>query len=156
MTASGAGGRTAAPDRRILRIAVGYAIAGAVVLGLGFWVAGRDPISPGAPEVWSLVIYNPESGAVVDHPLTLMIETRAPLELGAQGWVAGRLHPHVLVNGVELMPAAADIEALGDGRYRWRLPTVSRGTHQVQVVWSGPDHAQIPEGASAPITVEVR
>lgn len=145
-----------APQRRLVAIAAGYALAGAFVLWLGFWVAGRES-RPAVPSAHALVIYDPAPGAVVERPVTLLFETRAPLSLEPAGWVAGRLHLHASVDGVEIMPGPNDIRPLGAGRFRWQLPaTVAAGTRQIQLYWAGPDHRPLVDGASAPVRIEVR
>jgi hypothetical protein len=146
-----------APSKRsIPAIAAGYAVAGATVLWLGFWVSGREPRVAAMPEARALVLYEPAGGTLVERPVDLLFRTSAPLRLERQGWVAGDLHVHAMIDGVAHMPGAADIQELGPGRFRYRLSGVGAGTRTVQLVWAGRDHVESGAGASAPVTFQVR
>lgn len=143
-----------APAGSPMPAVVGILIAGAAVLLLGLWF-GRDGIggTPGRM-VPQITLVEPGPGAVADAGVRVVFETRGLVE-APEGWRAGRLHLHAVLDGVELMPAAADIEPLGEGRYAWRLAPLAAGAHTIQLRWSGPDHAPLAEGATSAVVIEV-
>lgn len=122
----------------------------AAVAGVVLWVA--EPGSGGAAE---LSILRPADGAEVTGPVELVFQTDAPLELGPRGWMADDLHLHASLDERDLMPAAADIEPVGTGRFRWLLPAPGPGAHVLRLYWSDLSHRALDAGASAPVTVQV-
>ena len=117
-----------------------------LILVLGFWVSRRPPADDRQPEVRLL---SPGADTTSDGSVRLQFQTTRPLELQPTGWGTGRFHLHALVNGVERMPAASDIQALPGGDYQWLLSDLPDSA-QVQLVWALPSHQRLPQGASAP------
>jgi hypothetical protein len=72
------------------------------------------------------------------------------------GWNAGGRHVHLLVGGTELMAGSADVQPLGDNRYRWTVRSLPRGARTLQLTWSDEAHRPLAEGASRPVKVTVR
>jgi hypothetical protein len=128
----------------LLPAIIGISIAGALVLVLGFWIAGRPPAGDRRPDVRILA---PSSDTTSDGRLLLEFETSQPLELQPTGWGTGRFHLHALVNGVERMPAANDIQARPRGNYSWLLSDLPDSA-VVQLVWALPSHQRLTEGSS--------
>ena len=142
----------AAPSRPSLTPAViGIALAGALILVLGFWTA-RRPVRVGHPQVDLL---QPGRDTTVSGPLTLVFRSSQRLAMLPTGWGTGRHHVHVLANGVELMPAAADIRPLGNDRYAWVLAGLPDSA-QLQLVWALPNHTRQAAGASRSVLVRTQ
>ena len=129
----------------LLPAIIGISLAGALILVLGFWVSRRQPADDRQPEVHLL---SPGSDTTTNGSVRLQFQTTRPLALQPTGWGAGRFHLHALVNGVERMPAAADIQSLPGGDYQWLLSDLPDSA-QVQLVWALPSHQRLTEGASA-------
>lgn len=139
----------------ILPVVITFLIGGALILTLGFWAGSRER-GPAKEIVPQLTLIEPTDGAVVGQPLELLFEAPARLGMGPGGWGTRRLHLHALVDGVEIMPAATDIQAVGENRYRWVLSNISPGRHEIRLQWAGLDHRPISEGASETVVIEVR
>ncbi len=128
----------------LLPAAIGISVAGAVILVLGFWVSDRSPARNAYP---SITILSPVSDTTISGALALDFETGTPIEPLPAGWGAGRYHLHALINGLERMPAPADIQALPNGRYRWTLSGLPDSA-VVQLVWALPSHQRLAADAS--------
>ncbi|MEX2281705.1 MAG: hypothetical protein WEE89_04360 [Gemmatimonadota bacterium] len=129
----------------LLPVIIGIGLAGALILGLGFWVARRPAAAGQQPEVR---IISPAGDTTTDGSVTLRFATSRPLELVPTGWGAGRYHLHAMVNGVERMPAASAIRPLSAGDYQWTLSELPDSA-EVQLVWALPTHQQTGAGSSA-------
>jgi hypothetical protein len=125
---------------------VGILIAGLVVLAIGLWL-GRRPVGP-AEGLLQIELVRPSAGDTVVGNARIEFRTKARLTKAPEGWRAGRLHLHALVDGVELMPGAADITRIGDGAFVWQLPQLRAGEHEIALRWSAPDHRPVDEGAT--------
>jgi hypothetical protein len=112
-----------------LRVAAMLLVAGAVAAA---WLT-RGGDDAGVPDV---AIDHPLHGDSVTNPVRIVFRSAAALEAGPGGWGAGDLHIHALVNGREVMPAAADITAAGAGRWEWRLPPLQPGEQRVALQWA--------------------
>jgi len=135
---------------------VGILLAGAVILVVGLWL-GRNGIGgdPGRA-VPPLTLVSPAPGDVIAPDARIVFESPR-LVKAPEGWRSGRLHLHAVLDGVELMPGAADIEPLRQhGRFAWRLPPLGAGAHEILLRWSGPDHRPLEEGATPVVRFEVR
>jgi hypothetical protein len=117
----------------------GFLIAGTAVLLIGFLVGERDSPDNAPP---SLQILQPRAGDVVHNPVTVRFRTPADLRLSRGGWAARDLHLHLLLDGRELMPAAADIVA-ADTTFAWTLPPLPPGSHRVYLTWAGRHHGNL-------------
>ena len=125
----------------------------AVVAGIGSLVGGEPEAQ--TPASFPLELQSPANGASVGNPVELVFTTAAPLTQTRMGWGTQGLHLHAAVNGQDVMPAGPEITQIGSGRYRWRLRLSGAGEYTLRLFWSGPDHAPIAEGASAPVAVRV-
>ena len=132
----------------------GILLAGLAVLTIGMWVGGRD--SGGDDALPQLELVAPADGDTIDAPFAVTFGTDARLVKAPEGWRAGRLHLHARIDGVEHMPAAADVEVLGDGRFIWRIPGIGAGMHEVKLLWSDPEHRPLEDGASDSVEFLIR
>ena len=80
-----------------------------------------------------------------------------PIELRASGWGTGRLHLHAWVDGVEHMPAAADIRALDGNTYVWTLSNIQPSMTRLRLylAWSDAAHRPLPASATDTITLRM-
>lgn len=132
---------------------VGFLAAGALILGLGFCLGGREP---SAGTIAPLRIQAPATGDTVANPVVITFATPAALQLDAtMGWSADEMHLHAMVDSVEVMPAAADITPLADTLFAWRLPVLPRGQSRIHLTWAGRHHGNLA-GVSDTIHVHVR
>lgn len=120
---------------------IGFLIAGAIILALGF-LAGQGGGADDLDSVPGLSVIRPQSGDTVANPVAVEFTTPAALELGPAGWVARDLHLHIMVDGRELMPAAADIEPAGAG-FVWILPPLEPGDRRLYLTWAGRHHGNL-------------
>jgi hypothetical protein len=130
----------------------GFLGAGALLLAISFF-ADRRPRGP-APELPPIRMLAPRSGDEVANPVTVRFTTPAPLRLSTNGWTAGDLHLHVLIDGVELMSSAVAIQSQSD-TFTWRLPPLERGGHRIYLTWAARHHANLA-GATDTISITVR
>ena len=119
---------------------IGFLIAGALILAVGF-IAGMRDGSP-ADGLPALAVISPADGDSLSNPITLEFTTPAPLRLGTAGWMAGDMHLHLMAGDTELMPAASDITA-GETSFTWQLPRLPAGTHRVYLTWAGRHHGNL-------------
>jgi hypothetical protein len=128
----------------------------AAVLLMLFGGAGDTTGStePSVPPQITLVA--PASGEQVSGRVPVVFQLPLRLQQGAGGWHVGQFHMHASIDGAEFMPGPADIQPVGTYQYQWTFPPLPPGSRTVRLFWSGPDHRPLPEGASAPVTVEVR
>ena len=135
---------------RFYSIVIGFALAGVLILGLGFWVSRRP--TPAQP---SVMLLSPNRDTTFDRELDLHFETSIPLRLLPTGWGNGRYHLHALVDSVEVMAGAQDLQPTGANRFRWTLRGITRPA-RVQLIWALPNHGRLQTGASAVIRVSPR
>lgn len=121
---------------------IGFLIAGAVILGLGFLASLRQAAEPITTVAPPLYIVAPGHGDTVANPVTIRFRTSADLQLGRAGWTAGDLHLHAMADDREIMPAAADITLAGP-QFTWRLPPLEPGTRRLYLTWAGRDHRNL-------------
>jgi hypothetical protein len=121
---------------------IGFLIAGAVILGLGFLAGLRGGGGDGDSAVPPLHILAPAHGDTVTNPVILRFYTPAALRIERFGWGAGDLHVHVMADAREIMPAAADIESDGDA-FVWRLPPLDAGPRRLYLTWAARDHRNL-------------
>ena len=141
--------QNAAPSRpSLLPAVIGLVLAGALILVLGFWTASR----PERADHPTVDLLQPARDTTVTGPLTLVFRTSQRLNMEPTGWGTGRHHIHVLANGIELMPAAADIRPVGNDRYEWVLTSLPDSV-QLQLVWALPNHSRLTAGSSRSVLV---
>lgn len=121
---------------------IGFLIAGAGILGLGFLASARQSADTASAALPPLYIVAPAHGDTVSNPVAIRFHTPADLQLGRAGWGAGELHLHVMADDREIMPAAADIATDGSA-FVWRLPPLPPGTRRLHLTWAGRDHGNL-------------
>jgi hypothetical protein len=119
---------------------IGFLVAGALILIAGFLAGLRD--DSGNSGVPPLSVLAPADGDSVRNPVALEFVTPAALRSGIDGWTADDLHLHLMVDDVELMPAAADITP-ADSAFVWRLPPLDPGSHRLYLTWAGRHHGNL-------------
>jgi hypothetical protein len=135
-------------------------VAGGVMLLVAVWLllSGGGMIGgaeAGAPPP-ALTLIAPVSGASVSGPLVLRFRAdNTRLLSSPSGWGANGFHLHASINGVEVMPAPADILP-SDGEYSWTLENPPVGEVTVQLLWSDGQHRAVGAGASQAASVTVR
>jgi hypothetical protein len=139
--------------RRILPVIIGIGLTIILLVVLGNIAQQRRQQQAAAAPV--LRVLQPRPGVSVDSPLVIQFTTTAPLALHPTGWGAGNLHLHALVNGVEYMPAAAEITRR-DSLYHWTLPAVARGRLELFLGWADQRHRALQAGASDTVTAMLR
>lgn len=141
--------QSAAQSIRPVIIGIGITIV--LLAGLAYLASARRDAGSDVP---ALMIVSPQPGAQTDSPLTVRFKTAAPLSLQPTGWGTGELHLHARVNGVELMPAAADIEQTGE-EFAWTMATVAKGRVEVRLGWADARHRELAAGASDTVSVSL-
>jgi len=123
-------------------VIIGFLLAGAAILGASFLASVLRRSTPDS--LPPLEIIAPVDGDSTSNPVTLTFRTPAPLHLDdAMGWSADDLHIHAIVDGVEIMPAAADISAHGDSTFDWRLPPIEPGSRRIYLTWAARNHGNL-------------
>lgn len=126
----------------------------ALVLGFVAYVANARRHAE-AVAVPQLSILSPGEGAAVDSPLVVRFTSNQPLVLNPTGWGYRTLHLHAWVNGVQLMPAAADVVQSDSATYEWTL-ALGRGPQALSLAWADQAHRPLTAGGSDTIRVELR
>ena len=108
-----------------------------------------------AGDVPRITLLAPQSGDTVGSPIPLHFTAGERLALGGMGWASDDLHLHAYLDGAEVMPAAADIEAQPDGTFVWNL-AATRGIRTIELSWAGMHHGALQEGESDQIRIVVR
>jgi hypothetical protein len=141
-------------DPGLVPAVIGFILAGVGILALGLWLGLRER-TPATPQ---LTLVAPTASEAVDGPVYLLFDVdRSRMRIGPGGWGIGQLHVHAWVNGREIMPAAADIELVGNpSRYRWTLGVLPPGEHTVRVGWSDVRHREVEAGSSEVVHFTVR
>jgi hypothetical protein len=125
-------------------------IAGAVLMGLSFFAqAERNAPAITAPPRRILT-----DSAATANPVRLRFVTPASLELTQMGWMAGDLHLHAGIDGLEIMAGVEDLAHVAADTFVWRLPDPSVGDHVVKLYWADLSHR--PVGDSVSSTIRVR
>ena len=139
-----------APNGRpsLLPVVIGFSFAGILLLAVSYWATQRQK-NPSAETPPALTLLSPARDTVITDTFTIQFRTGSPLRLGPAGWAAGRYHLHALLDGVELMPGAADIRQLPEGSYSWTFTMARPGAFQL--VWALPNHTRLRQGATDPI-----
>ena len=133
---------------------------GAVMVVTGIVVAAvqalrPEPSSAAAGDVPAIEVIAPQPHDTVDAPIAVHFRAGDRLALGRMGWASDDLHLHAYVDGAEIMPAAADIEARSDGTFVWRIPAAA-GERTLELSWAGMQHGSLREGASGEVRIVVR
>jgi hypothetical protein len=134
----------ASTARRLFPVFIGIGLTILFLIGLAY-LADRRRIAE--PVIQSIDLLEPASGAAVDSPLVVRFATTAPLALSDRGWGTRQLHLHARVDGVEHMPAPADI-IREDSVFVWTLPVVRKGPHTLRIGWANLAHRELSTGAA--------
>lgn len=140
--------------RKLLPIVVGMVLTGLLLATLAYLANARNEVESRA--IPQLSITAPLSGAVIDSPLVIRFTSTEPIHLQPTGWGHRRLHLHAWVNGVEIMPAAADITVPEPGSYSWTLGATAPGVVRMYVGWADMSHRPITPGSSDTVNVQIR
>ena len=127
--------------------------AGLVVLIVQALTPEREVTA--AADVPRITLLAPQSGDTIRSPIPVHFSAGDRLALGAMGWTSDDFHLHAYVDGAEVMPAAADIEAQPDGTFIWHL-AATPGVRTLELSWAGMHHGALQEGASDQIRIVVR
>ncbi|MGQ0814166.1 MAG: hypothetical protein ACT4O1_06835 [Gemmatimonadota bacterium] len=142
-----------AQRRNILPIAIGIVLTGLVLAGLGIISnMRRNAEVDVAPQ---LSILSPAPGATLDSPLVVRFTSTKRLALKPSGWGHGRLHLHATVNGIQYMPAAAELSAR-DTIYEWTIRTAPAGSFSLQLAWADMAHRPLQAGTSGIVKARLR
>ena len=139
--------------RSIAPVILGLLFTGALLAAIGYAASQRRKAEAGAPPVITLL--TPADGDVVKSPIEVRFTSSRALAPGAGGWGDGRYHVHALINGLEYMPAAAEIKPEAAGTYSWRISVTVRGASTLSLVWADRAHRRLPP-SMPPIAVDVR
>jgi hypothetical protein len=134
---------------------IGFLLAGGALLALGLFAdrLRRAPDDAGLP---ALTLITPAAeDTVAGGPVRVLFQSGEPLRLGSMGWVADDLHPHILLDGRELMAGASDIRETPDG-YEWLLPAVAPGAHTLLLAWAASHHGTVGDTAGRSIRFHSR
>lgn len=140
-------------DRLLGVVGAAMVIAAVVLLVFG---GERDTGAAGGAGAPAIEMTAPAEGDSIVGPLRVEFRVEGEMAMQPGGWGVGNHHLHLELDGVELMPAAGDMERTGAGEYRWNVGMPAPGPHTLRLLWSGPDHRPMEETATAPVRVEVR
>ncbi len=140
------------PDRVLGILGAGMLVLAVVVLIRGGAEdgVGRPLAAPPAIE-----LVEPVTGSELAGPLGVVFEVAEELAPQRSGWGVGGYHLHLRLDGLELMPGTADVEALSRERYRWTVGPLQPGPHRLQLYWSDASHVAVQGGESAVVEVTV-
>jgi hypothetical protein len=83
----------------------------------------------------------------VANPATIRFMTTAPLTSSAQGWMAGDLHPHALIDQQVIMPMGPDIVNIAADTFALTLPRLDAGFHHLRLYWADAAHKAVGDSA---------
>jgi hypothetical protein len=138
---------------KIMPVVIGIALTCVLLACLAYAAKLRNAAeSQMAPQ---LTITGPSQGAVTDSPLVIRFTAGHPLDLMPTGWGHDNFHLHASINGVEYMPAAADIIAQ-DQQYAWTIPTAPRGEINLYLGWADHMHRALQKGMTDTIRATLK
>lgn len=127
-----------------------------VVFALVAVVMGRGASEVPAVSPPAVTVLSPAPGGVAPSRLEIVFETDEEILPSPSGWGTGELHLHLALDGQEIMASPDAIEILGAGRYRWVVPGVVPGEHEMRFFWADGAHRVVEGGGSAAVRVRVR
>jgi hypothetical protein len=137
---------------KLLPVIIGIVLTIILLAGLAYISNMRRNAPTAAPQ---LDILAPSANATVDSPLVIRFTSERDIRLGHNGWAAGNYHLHAHVNGVEHMPAAADLEQSGD-QYAWTITAVPPGLIEIRLGWADMRHRAVVSGATDTVRATLR
>ena len=143
----------APPRRSIAPLLLGFGLTSALLLVIGYAASQRRAATLEPPPI---TIATPSPGAVIGTPLIVRFETARPIALRSSGWGFQRFHLHAWINGIEYMPAAADIRPIDQHTYEWTFAGIQPGSAELQLAWSDQAHRKWPSGSSAVVSFRIR
>lgn len=144
------------PGRSLPDLLLGVVGGAMVVFALVAVVMGRGASDVPVVTPPVVTILAPAEGDSVAGRLAIVFETDREISASPSGWGTGELHLHLAVDGLEIMAAPGSIERLEPGRYRWVVPGVAPGEHEVGFFWADAAHQRLEGGGSETIRVTVR
>jgi hypothetical protein len=137
---------------KILPLIIGIALTGLLLACLAYAAKLRNTAElQMAPQ---LSIDAPAPGGVTDSPLVIRFTAAHPLDLMETGWGHDGFHLHASINGVEYMPAAADIVAQGS-QYAWTIHA-PRGQVSLYLGWADHMHRALQQGMTDTVQATIR
>ena len=138
--------------RKILPVIIGMALTVVLLACLAYAARLRNAAElEMAPQ---LSINAPAQGTATDSPLVIRFTAAHPLDLMETGWGHDRFHIHASINGVEYMPAAADIVAQGS-QYAWTIQA-PRGPVSFYLGWADHMHRPLQKGMTDTVQATIR
>jgi hypothetical protein len=142
------------PGRRTFApVLLGIALTCAFLLLIGY--AARKRRAMESQPLPRLTIIAPARGDVVDSPLVVRFTSPRPLVLQPSGWGYQKFHLHVWINGVQHMPAGADIRQVDGETYDWMLASVRNGRATVYLGWADQAHRERRQSSSDTISFSI-
>ena len=141
------------PDGLLGALGVGMVMLALVVLIRG---GERDGAARPLAAPPAIEMLEPAPGSVLTEPLAVDFRVDGDLVQQPSGWGVAGLHVHLQLDGLELMPSAADIEQLPSGGYRWSVGRLEAGPHRLRLFWSDAQHRPVEAGGSTPVEIEAR
>ena len=137
-------------ERSRTPLIIGFLLGGMVLLGLSMF---KHYVNTKPAE--QLPTLRPIEIAVQasDSPFVRFV-TDGDLKLHHDGWMAGNLHPHIKLGGVDLMAGPTDIRVVNADTFAWRIPSQPPGDHPILMFWADMRHA--PVGDSVAATLRIR
>jgi len=143
------------PGRRSFApVLLGIGLTCAFLLLIGYAASKRRALE--SAQLPRLTITAPAEGDVVDSPLVVHFTSARPIGLQPSGWGYEDFHLHAWINGVQYMPAAADIRQVDSDTYDWTLASIGNGGAQIYLGWSDQAHRERRQSSSDTISFEIR
>ena len=127
-----------------------------VVFALVAVTLGRDASEPPVVTPPAVSVLSPATGSASGSRLEIVFRTAEEIHPSPTGWGTGELHLHLSLDGQEIMPARESIEPLQPDVYRWVLPAVPAGEHEIRFFWADGAHRVVEGGGSEVVVVRVR
>lgn len=140
-------------DRLLGSVGVGMMVLAVVVMIRGGETDGGARPLAGPP---AIELLHPVAGASVAGPLAVLFRVESELVRQPSGWGVDGLHLHLQLDGLELMPAPADVEAMPGGAFRWTVGPLEPGPHSLRLFWSDGAHQPVEGGESRTVDIRVR
>jgi hypothetical protein len=127
-------------------------VAGGLAILLVSFVANtlqKQPRKSGPP----IVIVGPGNKAV-SNPAIITFVTSAPLQKTAQGWSAGDLHPHAIIDSTTMMmPMPGDIRPVQGDTFKMTLGNLPIGRHSIMMFWANAAHIGVGDSVSTVVII---